>query len=196
MNAVVHDHGGSSVALVGATGALATVACTVCAAVAAFHLRRLTTAAAGRKLFPISVEAGHLAVAAGMAVMFAAPHALAAPGFTWAYLGVALVFLALIVAHPHSGRPPYWWCHSMLFIEALAMACMSGAGGWWGADLAGWFTAVFFAAGLVAAGRIVLRRTPFAGAGGVSGAGTGTGSLQISAGSQLAMAAGMLLMLL
>lgn len=192
--AMIHDHGVSGATLVGATGVVAAVSCAVCAAVAIFHLRRFATAAADRKPVPISVEAGHLAVAVGMAVMFAAPHSLAAPGYSWGYLGVALTLLMLIIVHPHSGHPSHWWCHAMLFVDALAMALMSGPGGWWSAELAGWFVAVFLVAGLVAAGRIVLYRISFADIARVVR--SGGGSSPTPAGSQLAMSAGMLVMLL
>jgi hypothetical protein len=58
--------------------------------------------------------------------------------------------------------------------------------GWWSADLADWFTAVFLIAVVVAAGRIALRRTALA---------AGGGGLP-TVGAQLAMSAGMLVMLL
>lgn len=182
----MHDHSGSTAVVVGTTGVVAAMACAVCAVIAILHLRRLALATASRKLFPISVEAGHVAMAVGMAVMFAAPRALAAPGYTWAYLVMALVFLALIVVHPHSGHPSHWWCHSVLFVEAVAMAGMAGASGWLAADLASWFVVIFLVAGAVAAGQIVLRRTAFAG---------GDHGSPILAGSQLAMSTGMIVML-
>jgi hypothetical protein len=169
-------------------GPVAVVACVASAAVALFHLGRLARAALGRQRLFVPAEVGHVAVAGGMAVMFAGPRwwVSSAP-FALAYLGLALVLLGLVMSRSVCCTSSRWSCCSMLVVEALAMACMSGAWGAPAGDLTGWFVVVFAGAALVALGGPPARRMLPAWAGGPP---------LTPVGSRLVMSAGMLVMLM
>ncbi|WP_131771057.1 DUF5134 domain-containing protein [Candidatus Protofrankia californiensis] len=183
---MTHQHGETGHAL-HLAGPVAVVACLASAAVALFHLRLLVRAASHRGQWFLPAETGHVAVAAGMAVMFAGPLWMTSSAlFAAAYLGLALAVLVLLLVHPVCRIPSLWSSCSMLVVEALAMAYMSGAGGRPVGDLTGWFVVVFAGAGLAAVGGLLVRRVAPAWAGAAPVAPVGT---------RLVMYAGMMLML-
>jgi Domain of unknown function (DUF5134) len=183
---MTHQHA-ELVHTVGLAGPVAVVAAVASAAVALVHLGRLARVAVGRQRRFVPAEVGHVTVAAGMAVMVAGPRwVVSSAPFAAAYLGLAVVLLALVLTRPACCVPSLWSCCSMLVIEALAMAYMSGAGGSPVGDLTGWFVVVFAGAALAAVGGPLVRRMAPAWA----------GAPPITpAGSRLVMSAGMLLML-
>ncbi|MCK9895865.1 DUF5134 domain-containing protein [Frankia sp. AgB32] len=142
----------------------------------------------------VPAEFGHMAIAAGMVVMFVGPAAWSSSAaFACAYLLLAGVYLLLVLTHPACCEPARWSCCSMLVIEALAMSCMARAGRWPVGelgdpnDLSGWFIVVFAASAVAAVGGPLLRRA----ASGQSPAPSPVTPIT----SRLVMAAGMLLML-
>jgi hypothetical protein len=184
---MTHQHG-ETVSALHLGGSVAAAACVASAAVALYHLGRLARAALGRRRLFVPGEVGHVAVAGGMAVMFAGPRWLVSSApFALAYLGLALVLLALVMIRPVCCTRSRWSCCSMLVVEALAMACMAGAWGVPAGDLTGWFVVVFAGAALAALGGPLARRT----VPGWAGAPPLT-----PVGSRLVMSAGMLVMLM
>lgn len=193
--AVTHHHPGTLHVLHLPTP-LAVAACLASAAVALFHLARLIHLArlstvasrSGRGELFVPAEIGHVAVAGGMAVMFAGPHRInSSMPFAIGYLALAGLLLSVVVAHPRCREPSQWACCSLLVVEAVAMACMAAAGRWPVGDLTGWFVAVFAVAGLSAAGGPLVRR--------VRPARVGAPAITPTT-SRLVMTGGMLLMLL
>jgi hypothetical protein len=183
---MTHQHG-EVVPALHLGGPVAAVACAASAAVALFHLWRLVRATLGRERGYLPAEVGHVSVAAGMAVMFVGPRWLVSSApFALACLGLALVLLAVVMTRSECCTASLWSCCSMLVVEALAMAYMSGAWGAPAGDLAGWFTVVFAGAALAALGGPLVRR--------MAPAWAGTPPITPIA-SRLVMSAGMLLML-
>lgn len=205
--AVSHDHLASSTPHLPTV--VSVVAATAAALVAVFHAARITRRVEGSRHPAVPVlsrpgsrwamfaplEAGHAAIAGGMAVMFVSPSGWGSSDwFALTFLVLAVVFLALILASPACCQPGPWSCCSMLVVEALAMASMARAGRWPVGDLtdlddlSGWFAVIFAASAAVAIAGPVLRRT-------VS-AWSGAPPSLTPAASRLVMATGMLLMLL
>jgi hypothetical protein len=183
---MTHHHA-EMVHAAGLAGPVAVVVAVASAAVALFHLRRLVRTAHGRHGLFVPAEVGHVSVAAGMAVMVAGPRWMVSSApFAVAYLGLAMVLLVLVMTHPACCTPSMWSCCSLLVVEALAMAYMSGAGESPVGDLTAWFVVVFAVAGLATVGGLLARRMVPASAGAPP---------VIPVGSRLVMSAGMLLML-
>ncbi|MCK9921458.1 DUF5134 domain-containing protein [Frankia sp. AgPm24] len=168
------------------SGPWAAAACLAAIAVALFHLGRLASAPARRRLF-VPAELGHVAVAAAMAVMFGGPpRVVSSLPFAAGCLALAGLLLVVVMVHPACCAPSEWSCCSLLVVEAAAMGCMAGAGRWPVGDLTDWFVVVFAGAALAAVGGPLLRRFRPAWA--------GVPSITPVA-SRLVMAGGMLIML-
>lgn len=167
------DHHSIATGVVTLSGPITILAGLASAAVALVHLWRLRaitwprpgTATTGGPRADGWIEAGHVLVAGGMAVMFVGPAEVVGSWvFLTVYAALAVTMLAVVLVHPHCGTPGVWSCCAMLVVESTAMACMSGAvafAGWplrTDGALGAWGVALFAGACLVALVGLPARR--------------------------------------
>jgi hypothetical protein len=104
------------------------------------------------------MESGHVALAAGMAYMFAPTgwQRLPARALAAGYLGLSLFYLAYTMVGPCTVSRSRWHCRVLAVIESLAMAYMFTYGSWGSTDLTAGLRLVFAAVAVVATGRLLL----------------------------------------
>jgi hypothetical protein len=204
-------HHDMTVRLAAASPVLAWPVCVLLGAIGLFHVARLgqmlavrrailgaATSLAGPEVTASSpasssdaflpAECGHILLAAGMAVMLVgSPRLTMSRSFTLGFVVLGLGLLGVLLLDRRCCQPRLWGCCTMLILEAFAMAAM--AAGWMTGGFLRTATVYFAVMAAVGAARLAVR---------IPGFPLGIGTRRMGpppALTQLAMAAGMLVML-